>query len=47
MYRTIRLSSCISMQGEVQEQLADGRITIRVGKTSFTGWPVGAPKKAA
>lgn len=40
MFRTIRVSSCVSVQGEFVEDLSDGRVVIRVGETEFLGQPV-------
>jgi hypothetical protein len=40
MYQTIQLSSCVSVQGEVVETLADGRAVIRVGEREFRGRPI-------
>lgn len=40
MLRTIRLSSCISVQGEMVEVLQDGTILVRDGKTLYRGRPV-------
>ncbi len=40
MLRTIILGSCVSVQGLLEKKLPDGRITVRVGNTVFTGLPV-------
>lgn len=40
MYRTIQLSSCVLVQGEFVEVLADGQIVIRDGKTTYRGRPI-------
>jgi hypothetical protein len=40
MYQTIRLSSCVSVQGECVEVLNDGQVVIRVGKTEYRGRPI-------
>lgn len=40
MLRTITIGSCVSVQGVVVAQLADGKITIRVDERDFTGYPV-------
>jgi hypothetical protein len=40
MYQTIKLGSCVQIQGEVVRLLADGRLIIQVGKKQFTGFPV-------
>lgn len=40
MLRTISLGSCISVQGLVVGQQADGRIIVRVDEKTFVGFPV-------
>ena len=40
MYQTIQVSSCVSVQGEFVEVLADGQVVIRVGATEYRGRPV-------
>lgn len=40
MYRTIQVSSCVLIQGEFVEVLADGRVVIRDGKTEYRGRPI-------
>lgn len=40
MYRTIQTSSCVLVQGELVESLADGRIVIRDGETEYRGRPI-------
>jgi hypothetical protein len=40
MYRTIQLSSCISVQGEIVEALLDGTVLIRDGETIYRGRPI-------
>ncbi|RMF35541.1 MAG: hypothetical protein D6754_13085 [Alphaproteobacteria bacterium] len=40
MLRTITLGSHMSVQGELVERLADGRLRVRVGQKSFDGWDV-------
>jgi hypothetical protein len=40
MIRTIVLGSCVSVQGVVIAQKDDGRVVIRVGNRTFTGFPV-------
>ncbi len=40
MIRTIVVGSCVSVQGTVIAQLPDGRVTIRVGDRTYTGYPV-------
>ena len=45
MLRTIVLGSCVSVQGQFERQLDNGKIVIRVGERLFEGVPV--TKKAA
>lgn len=40
MYQTIRLSSCVSVQGECVEVLNDGQVVIRVGQAEYRGTPI-------
>ncbi len=40
MYRTIQLSSCVLVQGEFVEALADGSVVIRDGVTTYRGRPI-------
>lgn len=40
MLRTITIGSAISVQGVFVEALPDGRITVRVGSSEFSGLPV-------
>ena len=40
MLRTITLGSCVSVQGLVVGQLADGKIIVRVDERNFVGYPV-------
>jgi hypothetical protein len=42
MLRTITLGSCVSVQGLVVGQQADGRLVIRVDEKTFVGFPVPA-----
>ncbi|NUB45417.1 hypothetical protein GEU84_013545 [Fertoebacter nigrum] len=44
MLRTITLGSCVSVQGIVIAQLADGKIVVRVDEKNFVGYPVGAAR---
>lgn len=46
MYRTIQLSSCISVQGEIVEFLSDGTVLVRDGSTLYRGRPVEARDEA-
>jgi hypothetical protein len=40
MLRTITLGSAVSVQGVFVETLPDGRITVRVGSSIYSGRPV-------
>ena len=40
MLRTITLGSCVSVQGIVVGQLADGKIMVKVDEKTFVGFPV-------
>lgn len=40
MLRTISLGSCVSVQGLVVGQQADGKLVIRVDEKTFVGYPV-------
>lgn len=40
MYQTIQVSSCVSVQGEFVELLANGQMVIRVGEKVYSGRPV-------
>ncbi len=42
MIRTIRLGSCVSVQGIFVKMLSDGRIQIRVGEKLYSGPAVSA-----
>jgi hypothetical protein len=44
MLRTISLGSCVSVQGLLVGQLADGKIMVRVDEKTFVGFPVAAPR---
>ncbi len=46
MLRTISLGSCVSVQGIVVRQLADGKLVIRDGDKNYVGYPV-AQKRAS
>ena len=41
MYRTIQVSSCVSVQGDVVKLLANGEMLIRDGSKVYRGRPVG------
>ncbi|WP_281285637.1 hypothetical protein [Paracoccus marinus] len=40
MIRTITVGSCISVQGQFEGDLGDGRIAVRVGQQTYLGKPV-------
>lgn len=40
MYQTIQLSSCVSVQGEFVELLANGEVVIRDGASVYRGQPI-------
>ncbi len=40
MLRTITIGSSVSVQGIFVEKLPDGRISVRVGSSIFSGKPV-------
>lgn len=46
MLRTISLGSCVSVQGLLVSQLADGKIMIRVDEKLFVGYPVAETRKS-
>ena len=39
---TIFLGTCVAVQGTFVERLANGSVTVRVGKSLFTGRPASA-----
>jgi len=41
MVKTISLGSCVSVQGMFIRKLANGKIVVRVGEKTYTGFPVG------
>ena len=41
MLQTITIGSCVSVQGIFVRRHADGRVTVRVGASVFSGFPVG------
>jgi hypothetical protein len=41
MVKTITIGSCVSVQGQVVQRLADGRVVIQLGDRRYTGFPVG------
>jgi hypothetical protein len=46
MLRTISLGSCVSVQGVLVSQLADGQIVIKVDEKTFVGYPIAASRKS-
>lgn len=40
MLRTITLGSCVSVQGVVVGQMADGKLMVKVDEKTFVGFPV-------
>lgn len=43
MLRTITVGSCVSVQGTFVGTLPGGKISVRVGKTVYSGTPISAP----
>lgn len=41
MFKTLTIGSCVSVQGRLVRNLADGRIVVAVGNKQFTGYPAG------
>jgi hypothetical protein len=46
MYQTIQVSSCVSAQGDLVEQLPNGDVVVRDGVNTYRGRPI-APIAAA
>jgi hypothetical protein len=46
MFQTIKVSSCVSAQGDLVEQLPNGEVVIRDGGHTYRGRPI-APLSAA
>ena len=46
MLGTITLGSCVSVQGLIVGQLADGKIMVRVDEKTYVGYPVGQKRAA-
>ena len=42
MVKTIKLGSCVSVQGIFVRKTSDGKVTVRVGDRVFSGYPVAA-----
>lgn len=47
MLRTITVGSCVSIQGLLVGQLADGKIIVKVDEKTFVGYPVAPAPRAA
>lgn len=41
LYQTIRVSSCLSIQGEFVRSLANGEVLVRDGRKVYRGQPIG------
>jgi hypothetical protein len=46
MLRTISVGSCVSIQGLMVGQLADGKIMVKVDEKTFVGYPVNKVRAA-
>ena len=46
MLRTIAVGSCVSVQGILVGQLADGKIMVKVDDKTFVGVPIPAARAA-
>ena len=40
MLRTISVGSCVSIQGLLVGQMADGKIMVKVDEKTFVGYPI-------
>lgn len=47
MLRTIAIGTCVSVQGIVVGQTADGKLMVRVDEKTFVGTPVAQTTRAA
>lgn len=45
MYETIQLSSCVSVQGELVDVLANGDVVVRDGRSTYRGRPTGGAER--
>ena len=45
MYETIRISSCVSVQGELVDVLANGEVVVRDGRSTYRGRPIGGHRR--
>lgn len=46
MLRTISVGSCVSIQGLLVGQMADGKIMVKVDEKTFVGYPVNSVRKS-
>jgi hypothetical protein len=46
MLRTITIGSCVSVQGLLVGQLADGRLIVKVDEKTFVGHPVQSTRRS-
>lgn len=46
MLRTISVGSCVSIQGLMVGQLADGKVMVKVDEQTFVGYPVAQMRKS-
>ena len=46
MLRTISVGSCVSIQGLLVGQMADGKIMVKVDEKTFVGYPVAPVRNA-
>ncbi|MDB5659049.1 MAG: hypothetical protein JWS10_1664 [Cypionkella sp.] len=46
MLRTISVGSCVSIQGLLVGQMADGKIMVKVDEKTFVGFPVARIKSS-
>jgi hypothetical protein len=46
MLRTIAIGSCVSIQGLLVGQLADGKVLVKVDDKTYAGFPVAPVRKS-
>ena len=46
MLRTIAIGSCVSVQGRVVGQTADGKLIVRVDEKTYVGTPIAQVRAA-
>ena len=46
MLRTISIGTCVSVQGILVKQLADGKLMVKVDDKTFVGYPVASCRAA-